>query len=101
MIAALQSKLSELAPRVETALGAKLAGAVDRPELARAMGNHARFFAYLALLPLGVRRAMFLDVDTLAHDDVAPLMASPLDEQKFVAAAKRCAPKRAAYKPRF
>ena len=75
--------------------------AVDRPELARSMGNHARFFAYLALLPLGVRRAMFLDVDTLAHDDVAPLMASPLDEQKFVAAAKRCAPKRAAYKPRF
>ncbi|KAH8044224.1 hypothetical protein JL721_12927 [Aureococcus anophagefferens] len=57
--------------------------AVDRPELARSMGNHARFFAYLALLPLGVRRAMFLDVDTLAHDDVAPLMASPLDEQKF------------------
>ena len=61
--------------------------AVDRPELARSMGNHARFFAYLALLPLGVRRAMFLDVDTLAHDDVAPLMASPLDEQKFVADA--------------
>lgn len=74
---------------------------VDRPELARSMGNHARFFAYLALLPLGVRRALFLDVDTLVHDDVGPLLGEQLDEQRFIAAAKRCAPKRAAYKPRF
>jgi len=74
---------------------------VDRPELATSLGNHARFFAYLALLPLGCRRAVFLDVDTLAHHDLADLVAAPLTEARFVAAARRCAPKRAAYKPRF
>jgi len=74
---------------------------VDRPELARSMGNHARFFAYLALLPLGVRRALFLDADTLVRDDVGDLLAAPLTEDRFVAAAARCAPKKAAYRPRF
>ena len=73
----------------------------QRPELATSLGNHARFFAYLALLPLGARRAVFLDADTLAHDDLTDLIEAPLTNDKFVAAARRCAPGKAAYKPRF
>lgn len=73
----------------------------QRPELATSLGNHARFFAYLALLPLGARRAVFLDADTLAHDDLTELIEAPLSSEKFVAAARRCAPGKAAYKPRF
>ena len=73
----------------------------QRPELATSLGNHARFFAYLALLPLGARRTVFLDADTLAHDDLTDLIEAPLTNDKFVAAARRCAPGKAAYKPRF
>ena len=40
----------------------------QRPELATSLGN-TRF---LALLPLGAR-AVFLDADTLAHDDLTDL----------------------------
>ena len=75
--------------------------AINRPELARSLGNHARFFAHLTLLPLGVKRALFLDADVLARVDVRPLYAAPLTTVRFVAAAKRCAQKRARYQPHF
>lgn len=74
---------------------------IKRAELATSIGNHARFFAYLALLPLGVKRAVFLDADVLARVDVAPLYETLLTPARFIAAARRCASKRAAYKPHF
>ncbi|KAJ1456656.1 hypothetical protein M885DRAFT_165759 [Pelagophyceae sp. CCMP2097] len=73
----------------------------DRQELARSLGNHARFFAHLALLHLGTRRVLFLDADTLTRTDVTKLYEAPLTARGFVGAARRCASKRAAYKPRF
>lgn len=73
--------------------------AIKRPELATSIGNHARFFAHLALLPIGVRRALFLDADILARVDVRKLYATQLTPARFIAAARRCAAKRAAYQP--
>lgn len=73
--------------------------AIKRPELATSIGNHARFFAHLALLPVGVRRALFLDADILARVDVRKLYATQLTPARFIAAARRCAAKRAAYQP--
>lgn len=75
--------------------------AVKRAELATSLGNHARFFAHVALLPAGVRRVLFLDADVLARVDVTALYATQLTPAHFIAAARRCATKRAAYKPKF
>ncbi|KAJ8601204.1 hypothetical protein CTAYLR_003258 [Chrysophaeum taylorii] len=73
--------------------------AIKRAELATSLGNHARFFAHLALLPLGVTRALFMDADVLARVDVSTLFATDLNRARFVGAARRCASKRAAYQP--
>lgn len=74
---------------------------IKRPELATSIGNHARFFAHLALLPAGVRRALFLDADVLARVDVGELYSTELTQARFIAAARRCASKRSAYQPHF
>mmetsp|Transcript_13244 Transcript_13244/g.17672 ORF Transcript_13244/g.17672 Transcript_13244/m.17672 type:complete len:529 (-) Transcript_13244:2-1588(-) len=74
---------------------------MSRPELARSLGNHARFHAHITLLFLGVRRALFLDADILARVDIISLYSTSLTKVRFVAAARRCAQKRARYKPHF
>lgn len=65
--------------------------AFGRRDLVRfAAQNWFRVVAHGVLLPLGVRRAIYLDLDTVAQTSLRELFETPLGGSRFCAFALRC-----------
>jgi lipopolysaccharide biosynthesis glycosyltransferase len=62
---------------------------LDRAELLMGV-NFARNFLDDLLLPHGVQRAVYLDVDTIVQADLAALGDTIFEEGKFFAAVRVC-----------